>query len=284
MRSLIITLFSTAIIAPMFCVCVILPVWLYSESGSNLWMVLLGPIFLFLMLNIAGIGGVFFLAERRNSRIDAIFAPWGLTGSAYNIFFRQYHGIVRGRNVSIYFHRGPVLEINVGTSLQTRMGASRSTPAQIERWLGRASANLTRLMPEGINVNTIDNHWFRRMVSHPGARDLLNRLTAPQSFFIFRHILLTPGNLKLYYAGGTNLLNFELNYAQTSSWLNDLLRLAHMAELAPAPTRADTESELERMDRSFRKNSIFMTWILAAVVGTSLGCLVSIILAAFLFT
>ena len=284
MRSLIITLFFTAVIAPIFCLCAILPLWLYSQSGNNLWMVILGPIFLFLMLNIAGVGGVFFLAEHRNNRMDAIYAPWGLTGSAYNIFFRQYHGIVRGRSVRIYYYRGPVLEINVSTALQTRMGASRSTPAQIAHWLGRAPINMITLMPEGINVHTIDKNWFRRMVSNHDIRHLLNRLTAPQSFFVFRHIALAPGNFKLYYAGGTNLFNFQLNYAQTSSWLNDLLLLAHMAEQAPAPTRTDPVSELEKMGRSFRKNSIFMTWIVAAVVGTSLGCLVSIIMAAFLFT
>ena len=283
MRSWIIMAISTVIVVPLFCVCIILPLGMYGQSDENLWMMILGPILFFLILNVGGIGGMIFITKRRNNRMDAIFAPMGLTGSAYNIFFRQYHGMVSGRNVSIYFYRGPVLEIIASTTLQTRMGVTRSTPAQIAHLIGRETINVSGLLPEDISVHTIDENWFRRMADEPGVRDLLDKLTGPQSFFVFRHVVLAPGNIKLYFAGGTNLFNFQLDSAQTNAWLNDLLRLADLAERAPAPTLTDTESELEKMAHSIRKNSARLIWVVAAIVGGSLLCAAVIFVGAFLF-
>jgi hypothetical protein len=283
MRSLIITVISTVIVVPLFCVLIIIPLGLYNQSDDNLWMLILGPLLFFLILNVGGISAAFFVIKRRNSRMDAIFTPLGLTGSAYNIFFRQYHGVLGGRNVSIYFYRGPVLEMIANSTLQTRMGVTRSTPAQIARWLGRETINVTGLLPEDISVHTMDENWFRRMVGEPGVRDLLDQLTGPQSFFVFRHVILAPGNLKLYFSGGTNLFNFQLDSAQTSAWVNDLLRLADLAERVPAPTRTDTESELEKMAHKMRKKSARSIWIAAAVVGGSVGCAAAIFVIAFLF-
>jgi hypothetical protein len=283
MRSIIIMVISTAIVVPLFCVCIILPLGMYGQSDDNLWMMILGPVLFFLILNVGGIGGMIFVTKRRNNRMDAIFTPLGLTGSAYNLFFRQYHGMVRGRNVSIYFYRGPVLEVIASTTLQTRMGVTRSTPAQIARWLGRETINITGLLPDDITVHTTDENWFRRMADEPGVRDLLDKLTGPQSFFVFRHVVLAPGNLKLHFAGGTNLFNFQLESDQTNGWLNDLLLLADLAERAPAPTLTETESELEKMAHAMRKNSGYMKWIVAAIVGASLLCVVVTFVAAFLF-
>jgi hypothetical protein len=191
--------------------------------------------------------------------------------------------MMAGRNVSIYFRRGPVLEVFISTSLQTRMGVTRSTPTSIARLIGRELVNVTGLLPQDISVHTLDENWFRRMAQEPGVYELLDRLTGPQAFFVFRHVILSPGNMTLYYAGGTNLFNFQLEQEQATAWVNDLLRLTELAESAPAPTITDTESDLEKMAHSIRKGSGKMIWVVAALVGGSLLCAAVIFVAAFLF-
>ena len=88
--------------------------WIIAIITGGLLALVFGGSSLFVLISVL----------RRKAQMDAVFVPLGLAGDAYQTYFRQYHGQAAGRTVSVYFYRGPFLEIELPTSLQTRLGVT----------------------------------------------------------------------------------------------------------------------------------------------------------------
>ena len=124
LRSLAIQAIAALIVVPLSCVLIFIPLALVSRSDLSIWWLII-PAGLFLLVVLAGGPGMLALVlSRRTRQLDALFTPIGLAGSPYSLFFRQYHGTVQGRQVAVYFYRGPSLEIDVETPLQTRLAVT----------------------------------------------------------------------------------------------------------------------------------------------------------------
>ena len=121
-RGLVISLISVLVVVPLTCLLIFIPLGVVSRSDASIW-VLIVPAGLYLLIMLGGTwGAVGWSLYRRKRWLDSVFAPLGLTGSAYTISGRQYQGVVQGREVTVRFYRGPTLDLYVSTPLQTRFG------------------------------------------------------------------------------------------------------------------------------------------------------------------
>jgi hypothetical protein len=129
----------------------------------------------------------------------------------------------------------------------------------------------------------LDESWVRGLLGHPEAAGLLHRLTALETFFTRQQVVLRPGHFQLLFSGNRSLFGFDLPPERARSWLEDVLRLAEIAESLPAPQVTAEESATERMASSVRNSSPYLIplIVVGALVGI-LGCSGVIVAAVFL--
>jgi len=151
-RGLLLRLVIAAIVIPLGCLCLFVPLYL-TESGNFddlttalILIIPVGGFFLLLLGGGVGIGGWIVLSRKR--QLDDAFTPVGLTGSMYLLNGRQYHGVVSGRQVDVYFYRGPTLDFYLSTPLKTRLGISQKDS------IGQAVAGLINRKP--LNLDDAD--------------------------------------------------------------------------------------------------------------------------------
>jgi hypothetical protein len=265
-RSMIVRLASVLIVVPLACALIFVPLWLVTSRGMSIWW-LIGASLVFLAIlfggGAAGAGWVFY---RRRREWDALFTPLGLTGKLYQMFFRQYHGTVEGRQVDVYFYRGPTLVMQVSTSLQTRLGVTgpQSDTLALARLFGRQPLVLDELEQQGLCAFAIDENWAGSLFANPHVLGLLQRLTALESFFTRQQVILRPGAVELLFTGNRNLFAFDVAPEQARQWLEDVLRLARIAEHLDAPLVTEEESAAERLARSLRSRNPYVMPIVTA--------------------
>lgn len=231
-RSSVIWLISAAIVIPLTCVLICLPLWLVTRQDAPMWVLILSG-GLFLLLLFGSIPVVLYIAYRkRKKKLDAIFLPLGLNGSVYQIHFRQYHGQVQGREMAVHFYRGPVLEIEVKTDLALNLAASQGRPVGFSWLSGQAPLALDDPTCEKFQVYTNNVDQVQQALRHPGLLQQLLVLTAPTEAFLYRHIILREGNLILMSAFNPRLFRFELDSDEVRSWVESVLSLADTLESA----------------------------------------------------
>jgi NAD(P)-dependent dehydrogenase (short-subunit alcohol dehydrogenase family) len=178
---------------------------------------------------------VVLVISRRGRRFDALFEPLGLTGSMYGITGRQYRGIASGRQVHITFYRGPGLNIDVSSSLQTRFAIGTRTG------LGQAASGLfqSRAVPLDdpdyghLMASAHDEAWARSLLADPAAKAAILRLTRDVAATEIRSLTIQPGKMQVtIYRFLPRLLTAE----NAQMWLDDLLALAELAEKRPPPS------------------------------------------------
>ena len=216
----------------------------------------------------------------RKRRLDAIFEPLGLTGGAYNSFFRQYHGTSQDRQVDVYLSRGPLLEIEVSTSLQTRMGVTGSMHGDTRFMAGLVGKQALELGPElqDLTVYAPDEPWAQSLLDNEHAAALLQQLIALTGSWTRQQVVLRPGTFKLMLSGSRKVFGFELEPEVVGQQLGDLLRLATIAEHLPAPTVTAELSSAEELAQKMRKaNPYLALWIGLGVTGgiVAIGLLVT---------
>jgi len=273
---------------PLACLLIFLPLSFVSRSNLSIWYLII-PASLFLFILIGGsIGMMFFVFARRARHLDTVFTPLGLTGQLYQMLFRQYHGSVEGREVGVYLYRGPSLELDISSSLQTRLGVTQKQRDTLflARLFNREPLPLTDPALDGLTVFALDEDWARKLLARPGVPELLQRLAAFESSFTRRHVLLRPGWIRLHLFGSRNLLdfNFDITPEQARQWLDDLLALIRIAEGLPVPQVTDEESSAERLASSMRSRSPYL--LPAITIGAILAvilCSVTVGVVAFLF-
>jgi hypothetical protein len=289
LRASVIRVIAVIIVIPLWCALIFVPLTVVTRNpDASIWWLIV-PAVLFLLVTVGGGCAVAaWVIWRRIRQLDAAFTPLGLTGQMYHLLHRQYHGILAGRQVGAYFTRGPLLELEAGTSLQTRFGMSRDDvdTAFFARLFNRQPMSLTDPVLDDLLVFPLDEDWMRALLAVPEAQDLLRRLVSFDGAFVRRHVLLRPGALTLQLYGSRRLLEFKANVEpdQVRQWFDDLLALASIAESLREPQQTSEETSVERLARSMRKPSATL-WIAAAVVVGVVLCptaIVAVVIALYL--
>lgn len=274
-RSLAAQAIAIFIVVPLTCALICLPLWLVMQQDASIWLLIV-PAALFLLILIGGgVGAVGWVFRRRAQQFDSIFEGLGLSGSLYQLYFRQYHGRMEDRDVSVYFFRGPTIEIEVETALQTRLAVTRSDgdAAFFSRLLGREPMQLTDERAQDLLAFAADEQWARRAINDPDASGCLHRLLERSDTFIRRHVVVQPGRLRLTLFGSRSLFSFELDPAQAEGWVRDILALASALDMMPEPTITATVTSAEEIAQSMKQGSPATLWkiTLLIVLGT-VGC------------
>jgi hypothetical protein len=285
-RSLAAQAIAIFVVVPLACVLICLPLWLVMQQDASIWLLIV-PATLFLLILIGGgIGAVTLIFRRRAQQLDSIFEGQGLSGSLYQLYFRQYHGQMEGRNVSVYFFRGPTLEIEVETALQTRLAVTNADgdAALFSGLLGREPMQIADERAQDLLAFAIDEEWAHEAITDPDASDCLHRLLEGSDTFIRRHVVVQPGRLRLTLFGSRSLFSFELDPVQADGWVKDMLALAGALDLLPKPTVTDAIASAEEIAQSMKQSSPTTLWkiTLLIVLGT-VGCACGAGLLAFLW-
>ena len=278
MRSLVITLISTAIIIPLACVLIFVPLWIVNGTNASIWYLIV-PAAVFLLLLYGGaFGALAWTFYRRKRWLDGVFTPLGLEGSTYMLSGRQYQGTVGGREVTARFYRGPTLDLTISTPLQTRLGVAEKTK------VGTALAGLFRHEPlpsddpdlEALSVFALDEDWAHSLLANPEAKALLQQLMlAGESWALITHVNLQPGRFLLRLYRNKNLFRYGVEPEEAQEWLGALMALARIAEELPPPQVTDEESAAEELVRTGRT-----TYIALAIVALLIGvptCIMAIV-------
>ncbi|MCJ7551375.1 MAG: hypothetical protein MUQ30_17025 [Anaerolineae bacterium] len=263
--------------------------------GGNLWVVntfydrplIIGMVLAASLIIVFGgsISAILVSVVRRKVQFDAAFEPLGLGGEVYQSFFRQYHGTVQGRSVAAYFYRGPVLEIEVETRLQTRLGVTRQEHADT-RFLGGLMQHTPLVLDDSalaeLMVYAPEEVWARELLARPHVVDALLRLTALTGMFTRQQVILSPGTWKLMCSGSRRLFGIELSMDQVRGWLDDLFSIAGVAESGPAPRIVAELTSVERFARKSRRKTKYLA-LWAALATVVFFIVVSVIVAVIVF-
>jgi len=274
-RSSILSLIAPLIVLPAFCLFILLPLWLVNSQGMPFWILILGGLLFLAVVFGTPFAFTAWTVSRRASMLNAIFEPLGLSGKAYMTFFRQYHGTIQGRQVDAYFRRGPVLEVDVSTPLQTRLGITgpQTDTRVFANLAGQQPLELSDPALGDLTIFALDEAWARALLANPYAVDLLHQLTALNSFFTRQQIILRPGAIRLMCSGNRNMFRTDLDAEQVRGWINDLLRLIAIAEHLPTPQVIVEESSAERMAASLRKRNPYLAlWVGLGMAVFFLAC------------
>lgn len=235
-RSCLLGLIAPAIVLPLGCVCIVIPLWLVTEFDASIWVLIVSSILYFLVLVGGGIGATVGVLLRRKRRLDAAFTPLGLTGGRHMLTGRQYQGVVDGRRVSARFYRGPTLEVRLGTPLRTHFGVAEegATTLPLARLAGRQPLELEAPGLSGLHVFARDEGWARSLLADPEARTRIRQLmNAAEDWALVRQVILEPGVFCLRLYRSRRLFKYEIRPEDVRQWLDDLQALARIAESAP---------------------------------------------------
>jgi hypothetical protein len=281
-RAVIVVLIATAIVLPLGCLFIFVPLWLVTRTDLSIWVLIVSTSLYVLILNGGAVGTLVWILRRRKRRLDAAFTPLGLTGERYMLTGRQYHGTVAGRQVDVRFYRGPMLELHLSTPLQTRLGVAEvgSTTPALARLFGREPLGLNDPDLSGLRVYALDEDWTRSILANPEARTLVQRLlSAGESWALVQQVVLGPGAFRLRLYHSKHLFKYEITPKEAGRWLDDLLALARIAEGLPAPAVTAEESAAERLVRTGGTTRIGLI-IVALLVGVP-ACVLAVAAAAF---
>jgi len=286
LRALSIRVLAILVVVPLGCLLILLPAYLVMQMDLSIWVLVISSA-LYLLILFGGGGGLLaFTVYRRSRHLDALFTPLGLHGSLYQFFFRQYHGRIGDRHVSAYFFRGPTLDIEVGTSLQTRLTVTERDvdTSVLARTFGKEPLSIADERLSDLIIFGIDEKWARALLREEGVSDLLHQLIRFEGPFVRRQVLLGPARLRLRLFGNRNLFRFDLKPEQAERWVRGLLTLIKMAETVPDPEVLSEETGAERLATSIRQRSPY-TWMAITLVAilAIYACAGAVGVATFLF-
>lgn len=263
-RAMVFRVIAALVVVPLGCLLIFLPLYLVTSLDFPVWVLGFSAVAFLVLILGGGTGYVVFVMHRRTTMLDAAFASLGLEGGAYQTWFRQYHGTIRGRQVSVYLQRGPLLEIEVATPLCTRLGVTgaHGDTRVAARFFGREPLPPDDPALAGLTVFPHDEAWTRALLADASAVAALHRLTATDAQFTRQQVLLRPGAFKLLLSGNRQLFDFQVAPEQVVQWLDDMLALVHIAEGLPAPQITAEPSSAEKLAEKVRQSSPYLAlWI-----------------------
>jgi len=274
-RALTIRIIAALIVIPLGCALILVPLYLVTTFDLSPWILAVSAGLFLVVLLGGGAAYMGIVLHQRKRIMDAAFTPLGLEGQVYMSFFRQYHGTVAGRQVDVWLYRGPILQLEISTSLQTRLGVTG--PHGDTRFLaelaGRERLTLDDPASSGLTVFPHDEAWARTLLADMRAIDVLQRLTATEEQFTRQQVILRPGAFQLMLSGNKQMFGFQVTPEQVEQWLNDLLTLARIAENLHAPQVTDEISSTEEFSQKLRQHNPYLTvWIGLAMLVALLLC------------
>lgn len=286
-RSLVISLVSIVIGLPLGLCGVMSTLLLVTTFDFQPWTLVVAAL---MWIGPFGIAAALFVASvrRRTRKLDALFVPLGLEGTAYMSYFRQYHGTVYGRQIAAFLWRGPVLQIEIGTALGTRLGITehQSDTDFFAGIFGKQSLALAAPELSSLRVYAADEVWARALLADPLAADALRRLTRlGSSVFTRQQVILRPGALFLMLTGNKRLFGIDITAEQAKLWVDDLMRVLQVAETLPAPSVVTDLSAAEQLALKMRnRNPYSEIWLGLGILGFFIVISIIVFAGVFLFT
>lgn len=277
LRGAILYAVVAAVVIPLGCLCIFIPLWIAQGASLNdttTLLVLVVPMGLFFVVVFGG--ALFFgyrIMSKRTHWLDEAMAPLGLEGKSYTLSGRQYHGIYQGRQVDILFYRGPTFNMFVGTPLKTRLGVAERSSVGVALSRAFKREPLTTADPhlENLVVYAHEEAWGQALIAQPGAAAVLNRLIKGESDFLLHQLHLYPDAFLFRMYRSKGLFNFKIGPEQIQAWFDEIVRLAQIAEALPPPQETLEASRLERASRT-GKASKWGLWIGVGIVAFLLLC------------
>lgn len=229
----------------------------FGISMGILILVILGGIAGAVIWGLAGI-------RKRADYLDAVFEPWDLEGAAYLQNGRQYHGEINHKQVTIYYRRGPTLEIQIAAPLHTRaVVIFKSELGRISAGLGDyETVVLNDPLFHHLSIYALDANWMNKILTDDPARRAIRTLMRVTGVHELRQISIQPQELKLTIR---RLHMDEVNSQNVETWLEEMYTLLRTLEDAPDPQEITVAIPIEQGNRLDRKALA----ILAAAVGFS---------------
>ncbi|MFC1936816.1 hypothetical protein ACFLYP_04030 [Chloroflexota bacterium] len=264
---------SVLIVIPLFCVCIGVPLFFANRPGVTeqeaLWIMVI-PGALFLLLILGGTPAILIISIRRRANwLDTVFLPMGLEGRSYTLTGRQYHGRVRGREVDVFFARGPLFKMHISTDLKTRVGVSdaESVSLTLAGIFKKEPLDMPELERHNLVAFAHEDDWAAELIRDHQAVRIMDELIHEDNPFIFRQIHLTARDIMFYQYRSTAMWGFTIEPDQARNWFNQLMRLLEIMEGLPAPREELEESETERQVRSgeFKTGGITAAIIIALI-------------------
>ena len=107
-----------------------------------------------------------------------------------------------------------------------------------------------------------DEAWTRALLDDTRTVEVLQRLTATDAQFTRQQVVLRPGAFKLALSGNRQFFDFQIAPEQVAGWLDDLLALARIAEVLPAPQITAETSSVEKLAEKVRHSNPYLAlWI-----------------------
>jgi hypothetical protein len=248
-----------------------------TDSDAASYLLVAGAV-VFLAITVGGtLAYAAFVLRKRRAWLDAAFGEVNIAGKAYLTNGRQYHGRFSGRQVDAYFYRGPMLDVYVSTSLQTRLGLGKRNKVGTLLATFAQSTPLTLTEPEyqGVDAYADDGDWALRWLADSDAKGALARLMASADDVEVRNLNLQPGAIRLSICYTEEV---RITPAAVRQWLDDLCAAVVAAERLPAPeTSSAPLSPLELASRENRGKFTLPTLLL--VIGFLLIPTVCMVLA-----
>jgi hypothetical protein len=238
LRAVIISLVSAVIAIPLICACIFIPIAIANQTNDETTALLLMviPACIFLLIVIGGsFGTIFFVFSRRGRQYDDIFTPLGLEGKTYMLSGRRYQGTVQGRQMDIKIYRGPALDMQITTPLQTKLSVANSDTVSVglARVFGREPLPLSDPGLSGMTVFTHNEEWTRSLLANTEIQNSLRRLILNDSGYLMRQVHLEPGKLRLFLYRSRQMFKFSITADEVNQWVDALLTMARIAESTP---------------------------------------------------
>ncbi|MDH3491963.1 MAG: hypothetical protein OEM82_00285 [Acidobacteriota bacterium] len=254
-RTALVRLISVVVVLVMAVVSCGIGMVVGSFKGGT-WGLITGTLLFAAALFGGGFGYAFITVYRRKLYLDKAFLPIGLKGSIYRIFFRRYAGEIRGRQVEVYFSRGPMVEILIRTDLKTRLGVSPAYGDTMffSKHIGAEPLehNIDNL--KNLRIWADEEPWARNLLSEPSVQQKMIRTLGGQTFFVRSFLKFFPEYLQLHFSGNTNIFSWEIPPAQVEQWFSDAFGILEFAESGIAPPQNPIEmSSAERLAVSIRR-------------------------------
>lgn len=207
----------------------------------------------------------------RDLWVDQLWQPFSLTIKNYGLTGRQYHGIINHHSAAIFYqnvNRQPLLEIIVGTSLQTRLylHAKKYQPFGLQKYVQKKYSDFWE--EDEFLIGTIDKNWTQKLISLPEIKkiftDLLNN-----KIFIRNKIELQPGYFILSFHNSYDIKELAEKPQLAIEWLKNLITLISQAEKILPPTINSSLTKSEKIKINNREDiqkKIFLI-IFCAVFG-----------------
>ncbi len=222
---------------------------LTTDQRSSLIFAGLFAVIALLVVGVLAWGAV--TIRQQAERLDKIFNPLGLTGKRYLVNGRQYHGSLQGRQVDIYFYRGPSLVIYVAAKINTRLSIDLKGSLSRVTSQHPTQPEVVTTDPDLVNlvIFSIDAHWGRDLLADPGAKSAILRLVGLQPGAEIHNLLFQPEAIELQVH---HLDPANLTIEAVTAWMNDLFSLVRISESHTPPLETAKASSLERRVRMNR--------------------------------